>query len=252
MFPKISAVIITYNEEKNIRRCLASLQGIAEEIVVVDSHSTDRTKEICSRYENVNFISTDWKGFSDTKNYGNDIAKHSWIISLDSDEELSKELKANIASLELKEENAYEFNRLTNYCGKWVKYCGWSPDIKVRLFNKSITSWEGVVHEKLVYTKSISNELIIGDLNHYSYYTEQEHLDRLKKYAQLSAEEKFKAKKGNENYKIIFSPIFKFISVFFLKLGFLDGITGFKIAKNEAKYNYWKYSILKKLHQTNA
>ena len=136
MSQKISAVIITYNEEKNIRRCLASLQGIAEEIVVVDSHSTDRTKEICSRYENVNFISTDWKGFSDTKNYGNDIAKHSWIISLDSDEELSKELKANIASLELKEENAYEFNRLTNYCGKWVKYCGWSPDIKVRLFNK--------------------------------------------------------------------------------------------------------------------
>ncbi|MDA8901609.1 glycosyltransferase, partial [bacterium] len=75
MSQKISAVIITYNEEKNIRRCLASLQGIAEEIVVVDSHSTDRTKEICSRYENVNFISTDWKGFSDTKNYGNDIAK---------------------------------------------------------------------------------------------------------------------------------------------------------------------------------
>ncbi len=252
MLPKISAVIITYNEEKNIGRCLASLQGITDEIVVVDSHSTDRTKEICLQYDNVNFVAIDWKGYSDAKNYGNSIAKHSWIISLDSDEELSEELKTNIKSLQLDEETAYEFNRLTNYCGKWVKHCGWYPDIKVRLFNKSNTSWEGVVHEKLVYAKPIATKLIPGDLNHYSYYTEQEHLDRLKKYAKLSAEEKFKSKKGSKNYKIIFSPIFKFISVFFFKLGFLDGITGFKIAKNEAKYNYWKYSTLKKLYQTNV
>jgi len=252
MLPEISAVIITYNEEKNIGRCLASLQGVADEIVVVDSYSTDRTKEICLRYDNVNFVATNWEGYSATKNYGNSIAKHSWIISLDSDEELSEELKRNIKSVRLDEENAYEFNRLTNYCGKWVKHCGWYPDIKVRLFNKTNTYWEGVVHEKLIYKKPISSKLIPGELNHYSYYTEQEHLDRLKKYAQLSAEEKFKAKTGSKNYKIILSPIVKFISVFIFKLGFLDGITGFKIARNEAKYNYWKYSTLKKLYETNA
>lgn len=247
MSQKISAVIITYNEEKNIGRCLASLTDIVDDIVVVDSFSTDKTKEICGNYMHVQFIETAWQGYSKTKNYGNSLAKNSWIISLDADEELSEELKKNIRAISLDTTCGYEFNRLTNYCGNWVRHCGWYPDIKVRLFDKTNASWEGVVHEKLEYKNPIQRQLIQGNLNHYSYYTEQEHLDRLKKYARLSAEEKFALNQKSKWYKIALSPVFKFISVFFFKLGFLDGKTGFTIAKNEAKYNFWKYSMLKEL-----
>ena len=213
---KISAAIITFNEEKNIERCIDSLKNVVDEIVIIDSGSTDQTVEIATRLKAI-VILNPFEGHIQQKNFAITRTQFDWVISLDADEALSEELRASILAVkENLKGGGYIFSRLTNYCGKWIKHCGWYPDIKVRLFNKSITSWEGVVHEKLVYTKSISTELIIGDLNHYSYYTEQEHLDRLKKYAQLSAEEKFKAKKGNENYKIIFSPIFKFISVFMI------------------------------------
>ena len=184
---KISAVIITFNEEQNIGRCLDSLCDIVDEIVVVDSFSTDKTESICSDYEKVNFVKTEWKGYSETKNYGNKLANNDWVISLDADEALSEELAQNIKSLDLKNEEAYEFNRLTNYCGKWVKHCGWFPDIKVRLMNKTNSSWEGVVHESLIYKKPVSVKFISGYLHHFSYYKVSEHLERLKKYADLSA-----------------------------------------------------------------
>ena len=120
---KISAVVITYNEERNIERCLSSLQNVADEIIVVDSFSSDRTPEICKTF-NVKFFQRAWDDFSSAKNFGNEQAFHDWVLSLDADEALSDELKKNI--IDVKNKNAvgnYKFNRLTNYCGKWIRHC---------------------------------------------------------------------------------------------------------------------------------
>ena len=133
---KLTAVIIAYNEARNIKRCIASLLNVADEIVVVDSYSTDATPSICKGL-GVQFHQRDWKGYSKQKNYGNGLASNDWILSIDADEALSEKLKKSI--LHEKENGKsynYSFNRLTNYCGKWIHYCGWYPDTKIRMFNE--------------------------------------------------------------------------------------------------------------------
>ena len=133
---QISAVIITFNEEKNIGRCLDSIKDLVDDIVVVDSFSSDATESICEKH-NVNFIQRKWEGYSATKNFANQQAKFSWVLSLDADEALSVELKKTIQELKKGTElKTCSFNRLTNYCGSWIKHCNWYPDKKVRLFNR--------------------------------------------------------------------------------------------------------------------
>mgnify|MGYP000545130197 FL=1 len=134
----ISAVIITYNEEAHIAECLASLSEVVSEIVVVDSYSTDATKVLCAKYS-CRFIEYEWQGFAATKNWANDQVSHDWILSIDADEVLSPALIQSIQDAQkdgLMEGFAYQFNRLNNYCGIWLKVAGWYPDTKVRLFAK--------------------------------------------------------------------------------------------------------------------
>lgn len=247
--PKISAVIITLNEERNIERCICSLDGIVDEIIVVDSFSTDKTAEICKKHQ-VKFIQRQWEGYSATKNWANHQVSNPFILSLDADEALSDKLKNSIKTLYLDEKTAYAFNRLTNYCGKWIKHCGWYPDVKVRLFHKNLAVWEGdFVHEVLKLKPNTPVKHLEGDLYHYSFHTRQDHLNTIEKYATLHAQKLKAAGKKPSFIKEWINPVFKFIKTYFLQLGILDGSSGYHISYLSAKAVRLKYKKLRGLCQ---
>ncbi len=245
---KLSIVIITHNEEKNIRACLDAVQGLSDDIVIVDSFSTDKTPEICRSYPHVNFVSHNWEGYSAQKNYANSLAKHDYILSLDADEVISDELRKSIEAIE-KFEAVYEFSRLTNYCGSWVHHCGWYPDAKTRIFPREGSFWEGeFVHETLVVPANLPVIRLKGDLLHYSYHTLEDHYRQIERYSTLHAE-KMKAEGKKASFiKQFISPPFKFFRIYFLELGFLDGKAGFDIARISAKAVRLKYQKLKILN----
>ncbi len=237
---KISAVIITLNEERNIERCIQSLLSVVDEIIIVDSGSTDLTKAIAEKY-NVKFITQHWLGYGATKNFGQDQAQHEYILSIDADEALSEELINSIQQVKPNLNNAYSFNRLTNYCGKWIKHSGWYPDIKVRLFPKSIVKWnDSEVHEQLE-LNDLKVTHLKGDLYHYSYYSIIQHVEKSVHYGKLAGKHLFERGKKPNAFKIIFSPVFRFIKDYFLRLGFLDGAYGFFIAITAAYSIFIKY-----------
>lgn len=227
---KLSVVIITYNEEKNIERCLRSVRNVADEIVIVDSFSSDRTAEICKKY-GTKIYERKWQGYSHTKNFGNQMAAYNQILSIDADEALSPELEASI--LEMKRNSLagiFSFNRKTNYCGKWIGYCGWYPDVKIRLFDRNFARWEGeYVHEELSFQRSLPVRHLKGDLLHYSFESIADHLQRVNKYSDLAASELLERDIKGMAFKMIFSPAGKFLKSYFLKKGFLDGFYGFCI-----------------------
>ena len=154
---KLSSVIITLNEERNIGRCLDSLRGIADEIVVVDSGSTDRTEEICRTF-GVRFFQHPFDGFTEQKNFAIDQCSFEHILSLDADESLSEELKKSVTAVKSNwNKDGYSFNRFTNYCGKWIKHCGWYPDRKLRLFRKEKGRWQGnKLHERFILNDTLT------------------------------------------------------------------------------------------------
>ncbi len=250
MNTKLSAVIITKNEEENILRCISALQSITDEILIVDSGSTDRTLELCKK-EGVNIIQTAWLGYAQTKNLGNREAKNKFILSIDADEEVSEELKNSIlAEKERGFQGTYSFNRLTNYLGKWVKRSGWYPDEKIRIFNKNEVKWVGdYVHETLSIPSKIKNTKLNGDLNHYSYSSFKDHRTRADNYSELTAKKLFKSGKSASFLKPVLSPIVRFLKMYIVKLGFLDGSAGFHIARISAESNRFKYKELNRLHK---
>lgn len=245
---KISAVIITFNEEKNIEGCLLSLQEVADEIIVVDSYSSDKTEQICKKY-NVRFIQHPFEGHIEQKNWARIQASHSTVLSLDADEELSIELKESILNLKNNsstsalEFDAYKMNRLTNYCGKWIRHCGWYPDTKVRLWNNKKGEWTGEnPHDefKLFDSKSKIGKLD-GDLLHYSYHQLEDH-DKQIEYFTNIASKSFVAR-GKKPFfgQAYISAFSKFIKCYFLKLGFLDGKAGWIISVKSSYAAYLKY-----------
>jgi glycosyltransferase involved in cell wall biosynthesis len=246
---KISAVIITFNEEENIGRCIDSLKGIADEIIVVDSQSTDHTSSICKE-KGVRFFETEWMGYSATKNYANSLAIYPYILSIDADEVLSETLQQSI--LTVKENpsfDAYHVNRMTNYCGQWLKHL-WYPDKKIRLFLKEKAEWSGAaVHEELILTAKSKTGHLKGDLLHYSFPTIEKHFATSRKYSILKAEQLHE--KGKKVYvmKILFAPISKFISEYLFKKGFMDGYYGFVACSISAIAAFMKYI---RLHELNG
>lgn len=245
---KLSVVIITLNEERNITRCLNSVKEIADDIVVVDSGSTDKTKEICGTY-NVNFITRQWTGYSDQKNYGNQKALYDWILSIDADEELSEELIKSVKEIKNKNKiGFYKINRFANYCGKWIKNSGWYPDIKLRIFDRRTAKWEGVIHENLSGEKDIQAVLLKGDCYHYTYYSINEHIAQANKFSELSAIDLFQRGKKPNFIQLFFSPLIKFFKNYIMRRGFLDGIYGLAIACISAQAVFWKYAKLKQMN----
>jgi glycosyltransferase involved in cell wall biosynthesis len=242
----LSAVIITYNESKNIARCLASLQGVVDEIVIVDSYSTDDTATICQQF-NVQFIEHEFIGHIEQKNWAMQQATHDWILSLDADEALSPALKSAIL-LAKKEPLAfgYTMNRLTNYCGQWIRHSGWYPDRKLRFFNRQSASWGGTnPHDRIEMATEHRIQHLEGDLLHYSYYSVAEHFERAKRYAQIAAQAMAQQGLQGAWWKPIFHATFKFIRNYFIKLGFLDGRAGFTICRISALETWWKYQLLR-------
>lgn len=244
---KLSVVIITFNEERNIARCLNSVKDIADDIVVLDSFSTDGTKAICEQHR-VNFITRKWEGYSNSKNFANQQAKYSWILSLDADEALSETLKKTI--LDLKKGNEHKtcsFNRLTNYCGSWIKHGNWYPDKKTRLFDRDKIKWEGLIHEDLVVPANEQVYHFNDDILHYSFYTKEEYLNQSDKFTTLAAEDLYKKNKNAPAYKLILNPLAKFIGHYFVRAGFLDGKAGLEVARYSAYATYLKYKKTRNL-----
>lgn len=245
----ISVVIITKNEEKNIDACLRSIQGLADDIVVLDSWSTDRTEEICKSF-GARFFQADWQGYARTKNRANEMAMYDWILSLDADEILSNELHEKLSLLKAQNSlTTCSFNRLTNYCGRWIKHGGWYPDVKIRLFNRKNALWQGdFVHETLVLQPNTTITHLNENILHYTFHTIEEHVAQVNKYSTLSAEEKFKKRKRSGLIKLLFSPLFTFLQMYIFKLGFLDGMQGFFIAVISAYARFLRYAKLWMMH----
>jgi glycosyltransferase involved in cell wall biosynthesis len=245
----LAVVIITLNEERNIERCLKSIRDLADEIIVLDAFSTDRTAEICAKY-GVRFEQRAWEGYSASKNYLNSLVSSDYILSLDADEALSEELYKEIKTEKEKGfTGTYSVNRMTNYMGKWIRHSGWFPDIKPRLFPREGSYWSGeFVHEELVHPPS-EVKVFRGILEHYSYYSYEDHRARADKYSILTAK-KFHARgKKVGPLKPAISALGRFVAMYFIKLGFLDGWKGFKIAQISAQSNILKYKELRRLNR---
>ncbi len=248
---KISAVIITFNEEKNIGRCLDSLEGIVDEIVVVDSFSNDRTEEICKQ-KGVTFIQNPFEGHIQQKNFAMHQAANEYVLSLDADEALDDTLTQSILNVKktLNEFDGYSFNRLTNYCGQWIKHCGWYPDKKLRLWKKSKGQWGGInPHDKVLMETGAKVQHIKGDLLHFSYYTVQQHVKQAQYFSDIGAKAAYDLGKKSSLLKILIKPSFRFFRTYILKGGFLDGFYGLIICINSSYENFLKYLKLYELQR---
>jgi glycosyltransferase involved in cell wall biosynthesis len=249
----LSVVIITYNEEKNIGRCLTSIREVADEIVVVDSLSSDRTAEIC-RENGVRFILQPFLGNIQQQSFALKQATCDFILSLDADEALSDELKASILQEKKSgfRHDGYTMSRCTNFCGKWIKHGSWYPDEKLRLINKQNGNWGGVEpHGKIVMQENSRIKKLKGDLLHYSYYAIEEVISRNNKYTTIMAQTLFSQGKKAPWYKLAINPLYAFISGYLFRLGFLDGADGFFIASSVAYQTMIKYAKLRKLQKDN-
>jgi len=248
---KLSVVIITFNEEKNIERCLQSVQDIADEIVVLDSFSTDKTEDICKKYK-VNFHQHIFDGHIQQKNRALQLAQNKWVLSLDADEAPNNILLNEIKKL--KELNfpkdAYFFNRLTNYCGKWIKHTSWYPDKKLRLWNIDKGEWGGKnPHDKVIMNSNSETSYIKGDLLHYSYYTIDEHIAQYNLFTKIGAQEAFEKNKKSNLFIAIYKSFWKFLREYFFKLGLLDGYYGFIISALSSHATFVKYLKLRELNK---
>ncbi|MFZ4058112.1 MAG: glycosyltransferase family 2 protein [Ferruginibacter sp.] len=247
---KISAVIISFNEANKIGPCLDSLQGVVDEIVVLDSFSTDATPEICKAY-GVHFFQQDWKGYGQQKNDANALAHHDYILSVDADERLSDKLKHAI--LQAKSSGlhgVYKMSRLNNFYGKYLHHGITYPDTQHRLFNRKEVQWkQRVVHETIDIPATVTIQFLQGDLLHDGTDTIKDHLNTINKYTSLSAKAYFESGKRANFFNLWLNPAVAFIQGYIFKLGFLDGQTGYIVAKNIAFEVYLKYSKLLHLQQ---
>ncbi len=243
-------VIITLNEERNIGRCLDSVRDIADDIVVVDSFSTDNTEEICKQF-GVRFIKHPFTGHIEQKNWAITHAKYPYILSLDADEVISDRLKRSI--LEVKQNWEYDgfyFNRLTNYCGKWIRHASWYPSRKLRLWDSRKGKWGGMnPHDHFILDRGSSRKFLKGDLYHFSYYSIQQHIDQINTFSEIAAKSFFEIGKRSSWFNILFHPGWRFFRDYLLKFGFLDGFYGLVICLNSAHETFLKYSKLRQLHR---
>ena len=248
--PKISAVIITLNEEKYIEACLRSLAGVADEIIVVDSFSTDSTEKICKDF-NVKFHRHTFTGFRDQKNYAASLALNNYILSLDADEALSDELQKSI--LEEKDKmklDGYYFNRLNNFCGQWIRHSAWYPDRQLRLFNREKGMWGPLnVHETFRMLPVSTTGRLKGDILHLAHGSVAELAGKINYYSGIAAEEYFKAGKRVPLFAPVLHLVWRFIVNYFFHLGFLDGRNGLIVCYLGAWSSYLKYSKLRKLNR---
>lgn len=247
----ISAVLIVKNEAENLPACFVALQKVVNEIIVVDHESEDNTKKIALEY-GAKVYGRKWEGYAAGKNFGNQQATNDWILSIDADEILTPELINTIQKLKLtNNEEVYAFDRANYFGDTWVKHCGWYPDWKVRLFHKEIACWEGdYVHEQLRFSEKVDRVRLSGKLRHNSYKTDQDHFDRIERYARLGAEQLVNKGKTPSWLKEKLSPGFRFFRTYILKKGFLDGKLGWQISKRNAHMIRRKFELYHQLKKS--
>lgn len=240
----LSVVIITFNEERNIARCLESVKDIADEMVVVDSFSTDNTRKIAESF-GAKVIEHPFEGHIQQKNYAITQATYPHQLSLDADEALTEELRQEIKKVkENWQSDGYRMNRLSNYCGQWIRHGGWYPDTKLRLFDSRKGAWGGTnPHDIFQMGKNSRIGFLKGDFLHFTYYSLKEHLDVSYRYADIMAGEMLKKNKKVGFLKKFASPFIKFLKIYFLKRGFLDGGLGLMIAWTAAYSTFLKYEL---------
>ena len=248
--PKFSAVIITYNEEKNIQKCLESLTSVADEIVVLDSFSTDNTEIICKKF-NVVFVQKNFVGHIEQKNTALKIASNDHIISLDGDESLSKELQESILILkETWDKDGYYCNRKNYFCGKWIKHSDWYPNKKLRVFDRRKCHWAGLnPHDHIVMDSGASVGQLEGDILHWTFENFSDFNRKIEYFSSISATSYFKAGIKSNYWKIIANPFWAFIKSYLFRRGFLDGFYGLVICMQTAHQTYLKYIKLMEIQK---
>lgn len=245
---KISGVIITYNEEKHLDKCFSSLQGIVEEIIVVDSFSNDRTQEICEKYK-VTFRQKEFLGYIEQKNYALSQASHNIVLSLDGDESLSDELRLRILALKKNwTKDGYYINRHNFFCGQWINHGNWYPDKKLRLFDRTKGSWKGInPHDSFELDKGTAVGRIKENLLHWTYDSYTVFNKKMDHFSSISAQAYYELDIKVPLWKVILKPFWGFIKSYFFKLGFLDGFNGFVISVGRGYLTFLKYIKLREL-----
>jgi glycosyltransferase involved in cell wall biosynthesis len=227
---KVSVVIITYNEEDRLEDALKSSLPIADEIVVVDSFSTDKTVEIAARY-NARVFRHKFVDFGSQKNLAMNKAANQWVLNLDADERVSPELAESILKLKQLPQppaDGFLIKRKTAYLGRWIRHSGWYPDKKLRLFRKDKSQWDGRVHERLVLMGKLCP--LAGEILHYTYRHISDHVNRINRYSAMQAEDIVKKNKKLLLLRLLLLPPITFFRFYIWKAGILDGFPGFVIA----------------------
>ena len=238
---KISAAIITFNEERNIARVIESLR-CCDEILVLDSGSNDRTVEIATKL-GARVVEASWHGYAAQKNIAVQLATHDWILSLDADESLSEALEAEIWQIKKSgpKFDGYTVPRLAQYLGRWILHCGWHPDRKVRLFDRRKAKWIGeFVHESVKVEGSVGH--LKSNLLHFTCNSLSEHLRSMDSYTTLAAQEIASREKHVSYNQLLVEPAWTFFRTYVVKLGFLDGVEGLAIAYMAALYTFVKFA----------
>lgn len=238
---KITATIITLNEERNIARAIESLR-CCDEILIVDSGSVDRTIELAQNL-GVRVIEAGWLGYAAQKNWAAEQAANDWILSLDADEALSEALEAEIWALKKSgpKYDAYTMPRLARYLGKWILHSGWYPDRKVRLYRRGKAKWVGeFVHESVRAEGRVGH--LQSNLLHFTCDSLSEHLKTLDRYTTLAAQEIAARRMKVPLHRLIVDPAWTFLKSYVVQRGFLDGFEGLVIAYMAAFYTFLKYS----------
>lgn len=240
---RLSACLITLNEEQNLPRALRSLSGVADEIVIVDAGSADHTEQIAREFGAV-FLTRPWTNYAEQKNFAAASARNEWILSLDADEELSASLKASL--LEWKKLapsfSVYEMARRAWYLGQWIRHSGWYPDFQRRLYRRDAATFSQIIHESLRFEGRAGR--LEGDLLHYTVRSVAEHEDKVERYAGLAGEQLYLEGKRSWRAAVWFAAPWSWFQNFLLRGGFLDGYRGALIAKMAARAVRLKYRRL--------
>ena len=248
--PTLSVILITRNEEANLDDCLASLEGIAHQIVVVDTKSADRTLEIAQNHGATIAQPADWPGFGPQKNRALDLATGEWVLSLDADERLTPALRSEILTAinHSAHVNCFAIPRLSWYCGRFIRHSGWSPDYVDRLFKRGTARFsDDLVHERLIPEGQVAK--LKNPMLHYSFMNYSQVLQKLDRYSTASAEQAFAKGKNSSPLKAVLHGAWAFIRTYIIRAGFLDGAQGFALAISNGQGTYYRYMKLWQLNQ---
>lgn len=260
----LSAILITRNEAHNLADCLTSLQGLVDEIVVVDTQSSDDTVTIAQRFGAKIAQPDDWPGFGAQKNRALELATQPWVLSIDADERVTPELVAEINSVIgrtrrddshpdalAKQYAAYEIPRLSWYCGKFIQHCGWRPDNVLRLFRRGTARFsDDLVHERVITSEAIGQ--LKNHLLHYSYLNFSQVLAKVEAYSSASAQQAFNRGERGSVAKAVTHGAWAFFRTYVLRVGFLDGVHGLALSISNAQTSYYKYVKLWAMQQAKS